>query len=49
MTQFAANIFKRIHLIILGAPTGKQLVAQGSVAICYSHEDGRLFGSNIVA
>jgi hypothetical protein len=49
MTQFAANILKRIHLVIIGAPTGNQRVAQGAVAICHFGENGRLFGANAVA
>jgi hypothetical protein len=49
MTQFAANILKRIHLVITNAPTGNERVAQGAVAIGHFREDGRLFSANVVA
>jgi hypothetical protein len=48
MTQVAANIFERINLIIIGASTRDERVAQRSIAACHFDEHWRFFGTNFV-
>jgi hypothetical protein len=48
MTQIAANVFKRIHLIIIRASTGGEGITQGAIATRHFDEHWRLFGANVV-
>jgi hypothetical protein len=49
VTQVAAHILKRVHLIIAGAAAGNERIAQGAITIRNFSEYGRFLGSNFVA
>jgi hypothetical protein len=48
MTQVSADILESVHLIIIGASTGNERVAQSTIAVCHLNEYSRLLGSNLV-
>jgi hypothetical protein len=49
MTQVTANIFERVHLVIIGAPPRNERVTQRSIATRHFNENWRLFGPNFIA